>query len=81
MQDTRDNNKMAPIRTSPVGIAVLLPRDVMLYETRLARLLFFLSLASFGHGSLAGVLAGSPLFRRLLGPGICSLFELVGLPL
>jgi len=33
------------------------------------------------HSGLAEVLAGSPLFRRLLGAGICSLFELVGLPL
>jgi len=72
---------MAPIKTSPVGIAAPLHRDVMLHETRLAKLLFFYHFTSFGHGSLAEVLAGSPLSRRLLGAGICPLFELVGPPL
>ncbi len=33
------------------------------------------------HSGLAEVLAGNALFRRLVGAGICSLFELVGLPL
>jgi hypothetical protein len=81
-QDTGDNDQDgADQNPSSWHYRAITSRRHATRETSLARLLFLLSLASFGLGSLAEVLAGSPLFRRLLGAGICPLFELVGLPL